>query len=251
MTDPDQAILPEPIVRGLDFGPLYTETPVEIRQLQPYDGWIAEPWNACTAFLFVVTALAWAWRLKGRFRQFPFLTMSLPLLFAGGVGGTLYHGLRNWVGFLLLDIFPIYLLGLLATLYLWIRLGPKIHYVFGMLAFLVGMQTLGHWKLPLHWSINVSYASLAIIILSPIIIALLRTKFQDVGWVLSSLASFGLAWICRIADAWQPPLLPMGSHWLWHLFGALTTWLLTEYLYRIARTDLRASPRPTNPSLNT
>ena len=39
--------------RGLDHGPFYTETPAEIRELRPYPGPVAEPWNTVTAFLFV------------------------------------------------------------------------------------------------------------------------------------------------------------------------------------------------------
>ena len=239
MTDPAPAVEAAEPSRGLDFGPFYVETPDEVRRLEPYPGWIAEPWNAATGVLFVLIVIVWVWRLRGRYRQYPFLTMTLPLLFVGGVGGTLYHGLRNWVGYFLMDVIPIYLLGLFATLYLWIRLGPKIRYLVGMLGVLILLQALGHWKLPLHWSINVSYGCLAIIMLAPIVIVLLRTRFRDAGWVGASLASFGIAWICRIADVWRPPLLPMGTHWLWHTFGALTTWCLSEYLYRVARVELR------------
>ncbi|WP_020471794.1 hypothetical protein [Zavarzinella formosa] len=228
----------EPVV-GLDHGPFYIETPDEIRRLEPYPGWVAEPWNTVTGFFFVLIVLVWVWRLRGRYREYPFLSMALPLLFVGGVGGTLYHGLRNWTGFFLLDVVPIYLLGLMVSLYLWIRLGPKLRYLFGILAVLGFLQLLGHWKLPHHWAINMSYAGLAIIILSPIVIVLIRTKFRDVGWIVSSLACFGLAWLCRIADTWRPPLLPMGTHWLWHTFGALTTIFLIEYLYRIAKIGLR------------
>jgi len=241
---PDPA-LPESAapLRGVDAGPFYVETPVEIQRLETYPGWVAEPWNTVTGFFFVLIVVYWVWRLRGHYRQYPFLTMSLPLLFVGGVGGTLYHGLRNWVGFFLMDVAPIYLLGLVVSLYLWLRLGPKIRYLLGMLVVLFVLQALGHVTLPQHWAINLSYAGLALLILSPIAVVMLRTRFRDAGWIVSSLVCFGLAWVCRIADTWRPPLLPMGTHWLWHTFGALTTLFLSEYLYRIASWDLR-SPRP-------
>lgn len=226
-------------IRGIDSGPFYVETPIEIQQLQPFPGWVAEPWNTVTASFFVVIVVAWVWRLRGRYQQFPFLCMAMPLLFVGGVGGTLYHGLRNWSGYFLMDVIPIYLLGLVVSLYLWLRLGPKIRYLFGMIAVLCLLQGLGHIALPTHWAINLSYAGLAILILAPVLAVLVRTKFIHSGWVVSALTCFGLAWICRIADVWRPPLLPMGTHWLWHTFGAGTTWFLTEYLYRIAQVKLR------------
>ena len=85
-----------PIYRALDGGPIYTETPAEIRAQKPYPGPVAEPWNAATAFLFVAVAVFWILRLRGRLSRYPFLAVSLPLLLVGGVGGTLYHGLRSW-----------------------------------------------------------------------------------------------------------------------------------------------------------
>src|SRR5688500_11776601 len=96
--------------RGLDQGPFYTETPVQIREMQPYSGGIAEPWNTVTAFLFVVIVVVWIVRLGRRIKRYPFFALTLPLLLIGGVGGTLYHGRRDWVGFFLMDVIPIYLL---------------------------------------------------------------------------------------------------------------------------------------------
>ena len=229
-------------VIGVDHGPFYVETPEEVRRLEPFTGWVAEPWNTVTGFFFVLIVAVYVWRLRGRYRQYPFLTMALPLLFVGGVGGTLYHGLRNWIGYFLMDVVPIYLLGLMVSLYLWLRLGPKIRYLLGMLAVLGLLQALGHVTLPRHWAINVSYAGLAVLILAPIVVVILRTQFHDAGWVVSALMCFGLAWLCRLADTWRPPLLPMGTHWLWHTFGALTTQFLIEYLYRITKVDLRSPP---------
>jgi hypothetical protein len=231
-----------PFERGIDLGPFYTETPPEVRFHEPYPGPVAEPWNAVTAFFFVVIVLYWAWRIQGRWRQYAFITICLPVLFVGGLGGTLYHGLRNWSGYFLMDVIPIYFLGLGFSIYLWVRLGPKIQYLFGLLGFLALMQTLGHWKLPTHWAINLSYAALALLILAPLTIVLIRTKFRHGGWIATGLVSFGLAWFCRIADTWQPPLLPMGTHWLWHTFGAATTAALCQYAFLIHGLNLRHSP---------
>src|SRR2546429_7957798 len=105
--------------RGPDPGPLYTEPPVELKTGQPFPGGIAEPWNAATALLFVLIVVYWGGRLRGRLKEYPFLAVTLPLLFVGGVGGTLYHGLRCWVGFFLMDVLPIFLLGLILSGYWW------------------------------------------------------------------------------------------------------------------------------------
>jgi hypothetical protein len=225
---PEQAE-PNPLLhdRLADWGPRYTETPPGDG---PFERTLAEPWNTVTASLFIWLVLFWAWRTRGKFHQHPFFTACLPILFAGALGGTLFHARRSSPTFFLLDILPIYGLGLLISLFLWIRLEPKLRYLLGMVAMLGLLQVLGQWKLPTQWAVNLSYASLALIVLLPLGVLLGRTGFRDASWVYASLACFAVAWVCRIVDTLKP--LPMGTHWLWHIFGAATTWTLGEYVYR-------------------
>ncbi len=219
-----------------DGGPTYVETPADLAN---FDGIVAEPWNTASAALFVVIPLVWAWVLRGRYRQRPFLTICLPILAAGGVGGVLFHGLRRFNAFFLLDVVPIYVLGFAVSIWLWIRLSPKLHHLLGMMAVLGVIQLTAHFRLPAHWAINISYASIALIVLIPLAAALIRTHFRDWGWIATAMACFALAWLCRLADATvQPPLMPMGTHWLWHTFGALTTAAVSVYIYRIEGTPL-------------
>jgi hypothetical protein len=227
----------DPLTQRLaDGGPVYTETDPSCL--------IAEPWNAASALLFLVLVLAWAVRLRGRYRRYPFLACCLPVLAVGGVGGTIYHAFRAARIFLVMDYLPIYVLGVAATIYLWVRVSPRLWHVLLVLGLSVLLQQLA-WLLPAHYAISVSYASLAVLILVPAVAVLVRTRFRDGGWVVLALACFGVGLFFRIADAWRPPLLPMGTHWLWHLFGAATTAALIEYLYRLRNERLFASGRPT------
>ena len=93
--------------RLADGGPWYAETRL--------DRTIAEPWNAVTAAWFLLLVVVWLVRLRGRFRRFPFLTCCLPILAAGGIGGTLYHAFRISSAFFWMDVLPIYLLGLATS----------------------------------------------------------------------------------------------------------------------------------------
>ncbi len=240
MADPETSRLDG---RANDHGPLYTETPVEVRNHEPYPGTIAEPWNAATASLFVWIVVFWAIRLRGRLSHYPFMAVALPILFVGGVGGTLYHGFRNWQGWFLMDVIPISLLGLVVSIYFWIRLGPRIIYLISMIGAVGLMQLLGQLKLPTHWAITVSYATLGILILTPLIAVMIRTRFKQAGWIAAALVCFGLALYCRLIDPKQPPVLPMGTHWLWHTFGAGTTAALSEYVYRLHGVNLRSTDR--------
>ncbi|MCE9534737.1 MAG: hypothetical protein K8T89_26980 [Planctomycetes bacterium] len=242
--------LADPIQRRLpDGGPVYVETPAN---LSDFPGWAAEPWNTGSACLFVLIALVWAWLLKGRYRQYPFLTMCVPILLTGGIGGVLFHGLRQHRAYFLMDVIPIFLLGLFVALWIWIRLGPKIRHLLGVMALLAFLQLVARVQLPPQSAINVSYACLAFMVLLPIVLALVRTKFRYAGWIYTAFACFAIALLCRFADTTRPPLLPMGTHWLWHVFGACTTVALSMYVYRIEGISLRSenarvSGNPTTP----
>jgi hypothetical protein len=246
--------MPDPIAdspsatRGLDHGPFYTETPQEIRELKPYPGAVAEPWNAVTASFFIIIALAWVVYLRGRLKNYPFLAIALPILLVGGIGGTLYHGTRSTYAYFLMDVIPIYLLGLTLSVVWWIRLGPRLIHLLSMVGVLVLMQLLGWRALPTHWAINVSYALLALIMIIPLVLVLIRTRCRHVGWVATALVSFGIAWFFRIGDTIDPPILPMGTHWLWHTFGAITTAAVSIYVYKLEGLSLRRPvSRPATP----
>jgi hypothetical protein len=242
-TQPDWALLmPD---RMPDRGPRYTETPAD-----PYASdapLIAEPWNTITASLFIWIVVWWAWRLHGRFRQYPFLVSCMPILLAGGIGGTLYHGTRASVVYFLLDVIPISVLGLAGSLYmafryfgrrqLWLLPGLVVVYAAcnRLLFYAVG-------PINMQLSINLSYASLAAVVLLPIVLVLIRTRFRHGGWVVAGLISFVFAWIFRLVDRDIGPYLAMGSHWLWHTFGAISTALMVEYFYLVEGEKDHGSP---------
>src|SRR5262249_45644968 len=116
-----------------DGGPLYVET--------DFDRVIREPWNAATAFLFVIIVLVWFWRVRGAFSRHVFLLACMPILLAGGIGGTIYHALRRYRFAFWLDVIPIGLLVVLGSAYLLIRLRPKWWHVV-ILALLVSLFPL-------------------------------------------------------------------------------------------------------------
>jgi hypothetical protein len=227
-----------------DGGPRYIETPPD--PTAPGAPFVAEPWNTVTASFFIVIALAWLWRVRGRYRQFPFLVSCMPILLAGGIGGTLFHGTRAARLYFLLDVVPISLLGVTAALFMlyrlishrerWVRLAMLVLMTVGLLLFylvvnLVLFSTIRSSNRQL--SINLSYASLAVLILTPIGIVLWKTGFRHGGWVVVGILSFAIAWFFRLVDQYSAEYLTMGSHWLWHTFGAISTVAMIQYFYKV------------------
>jgi hypothetical protein len=235
-----------------DGGPRYIETPPDPTSASaPF---IAEPFNTVTASFFMWIAIWWLWRLRGRYREFPFVSCCMPILLAGGIGGTLFHGLRTWRVWFLLDVIPISLLGLAGAVYMahryfgrqrvWLLFGLIVFYAFVNRVF---FSMLGPMNRQL--SINLSYASLAVVVLTPVVLVLWRSGFRHAGWIVAGLFSFAAAWCFRLLDQYSAEYLSMGSHWLWHTFGALSTLMVIEYFYKVE--GEKAEPvaeRPPEPS---
>ncbi len=223
--------------RLADGGPRYTETNLS--------AFIAEPWNAASAGLFIVIVVYWLVRLWGRFTHYPFLTACLPILLAGGIGGTLYHALRTSRVFFLMDVIPISLLCLAVSIYLCLRLKLKFSYVLAIGVLVAGLLALRGWvfrQMAPFLAINLNYGVLALLMMMPVVLVLVRTQFRHAGWVASALSFFIIAWVCRLIDYIRPPVIPMGTHWLWHTFGALATYCISEYLYLIEGRSLSLEP---------
>jgi predicted membrane channel-forming protein YqfA (hemolysin III family) len=240
--EPDLAMLANAELR--DRGPRYTETPPD-----PYSAdapFIAEPWNAVTASFFVFIAAAWLWRLRGRYRESPFLVACLPILLAGGIGGTLYHGLRTERAYFLLDVIPIQLLALAGSVFIAIKLWKRRGwlYLVGAIAIYIGVSALlFNLLLPTsrQLAVNLNYAALATMVVLPIAIRLIATKFRHGSWFAAGLVAFAIAWFFRLVDERVGVYLPIGTHWLWHTFGAISTALVIEYFHRV---ESEPSPEP-------
>jgi hemolysin III len=214
-------------------GPRYIETDL--------GRWIVEPFNAASAGLFLLLAAWWTRRLWPRRRQYPFLLACMPLLVIGGIGGTVYHAFRgHWI-WLLMDWVPIALLTFAGGVWLWSRLLRQWWWALPIVPAVFVVQRLGFAHLPRGLAINLSYSLLAAVVVVPAILVLLRTRGRHGGWVATAFVAFVLALSCRMLDARSASLLAMGSHWLWHVFGAVACHCCLEYFFRLRREDVFAA----------
>src|SRR5690606_17917106 len=99
--------------RAPDGGLLYTET--NLNSLLP------EPLNTLTSCFFFLLALYWIIRLKGFNPRHAFLSIASWFLLIGSIGGTVYHGLRKYPVFIIMDWLPILLLCLMASAWFWMK----------------------------------------------------------------------------------------------------------------------------------
>lgn len=213
-----------------DNGPIYTETNL--------DQLIVEPWNAASAIIFVFIALYWLVRLKNQIRQHIFLYVSSWILLIGGLGGFLYHAFRVSEVFLTMDWVPIAILSLAGSGFFFYQFTGKtwagiIWLIGAFVALGINYWFAGDRDNPSSFSINLGYFLMALTVLLPTFMLLVKTKFSGGLWVLLALMSFGFALFFRIIDpeSW----LPMGTHFLWHVFGAIANLCMFMYVYEVVQ----------------
>jgi len=224
-----------------DDGPVYAETNM--------DRFVVEPFNAATALLFLLIVIYWAYRLKGRFRKHKFISLCLPVLATGGIGGTIYHAFRLSPFFLYMDYLPIVFLAVAASFYFWRKVLRKKWQLYLVFSAFLGIGLAARISLHFYatgdvrlYLINIVYALLGLMIVIPLFLLLNKTSWRFGGVAIWAMVCFGLALLFRSVDkfAW----FAFGTHWLWHVFGALACSMLIEYVYRLRAVWRVMYPQP-------
>ena len=230
------------VIKPADGGLIYAET-----NLHHY---FPEPLNTLTSCLFIILALYWIVKLKLYSSRHAFLSVCSWLLLIGSIGGTLYHGLRKYPFFIPMDWVPILLICLFASTWFWAKLLDSSFYSFCIsgLFFLVQypVNRLYEGKYS-HLIMNLNYALMALAVLVPLILYLWKNSFKHYKWVLKAFISFVAALFFRIADGWD--LLTVGTHFLWHVFGAVATFCMFLFIYKMNEGMRLVYSRPLNKDL--
>jgi hypothetical protein len=211
-----------------DGGPIYMET-------DP-DRFIVEPWNALSSLLMLVPALFWLWKVRHQVNHYRFLCFAIFMVMLGGLGSALFHGFRASVFFLLLDVIPSALLTLSLSIYLWLKILRRWWYVFIILIPTFGLRFVFWNQVPEHMAINLSYFITGMIIALPLIIILFKDSFKEWPAAALGIASFILALLFRQLDTVNIVSLPMGTHFLWHLFSAVGAFFILRYIHHLRDT---------------
>lgn len=208
----------------LDGGPIYAETNL--------DTIIAEPWNALSSLFYLLPAIYWFFKLKGKYGSYPFLTFSIPLLLLGGIGSTLYHAFRSSQVLLIMDVLPITILTLAVGIFFWTKVFD--HWwkaIFGIVIPVCILQFLINRFIEAPLSININYFITGLNIFIPLIILLKRTDYEKAGVVYLAILFFSVGLAFRELDAFLANYIAMGTHFLWHAFTAFGAFFIADYIY--------------------
>ena len=210
-----------------DFGPIYAET--NLAQFP------VEPLATYANFAFLLILFYWAFRTRLRFDRYPLIVAALPLLALGWIGGTVYHATRSHTVWLILDFAPIFMLALLTTVYYWKKVTGSWLWtaVLGAGPVLIYREIALSGSLPGNYFITLGYAMLGGNLLLPTSWHCWKYNRNGVGSIIAAVIAFACALCFRQYDfeLARSTWFPTGSHFLWHLCGAASTYFLLYYVY--------------------
>ncbi len=213
-----------------DNGPMYHEFIA--------DAFIKEPWNAYSSLFFLIPVIFWIWRLRGQYRKNWVIVITLPFLLMNGVGSTLYHAFRNSNLFLMLDFMPAIILMIIVATYFWTQILGKWYWGFLIILssyFMAGVIISLVVPVLGRAAGNMGYLTIGVAFLLPAIIKLVKNKYYKWELLLTSILLLSASLLFRSIDYPTPNpfpnLLPQGTHFLWHVFSALSVFSLGYYIY--------------------
>lgn len=211
-----------------DGGPTYWETNM--------DNLFPEPFNMFSAIIFMFIALYWYFKAARQTTSFRFLKLSSIILAIGGLGGSIYHGFRIYEWAMWMDWIPILVLCIAAASYFVYRIYKSIVWAIAALLLAVLLQVINFYTIPFEINTSTSYGILAAFILIPLLMALVKTKFLYWYYPVIAVIAFGLALYHRVIDS-DPPVFygSIGTHFLWHTFGAVACHAMFRYLFLFKR----------------
>lgn len=215
-----------------DGGQLYAETNPE--------QFIVEPWNAVSSLIIALPAIYWAYRLRGSYLLFGFLTWCIPLLLLNGIGSAMFHAFRSSSFFLRLDVIPAIVLTISVSVYFWMKILPKWWQMFFIFLPTFYLRYMLYGQFSPHKAINITYIITGTLLFLPILKFLYDSNFKNAKIIILALFSLLLALLFREMDAWHIPNFPMGTHFMWHLMSGIGGFLLASYLYRVRLEEIRA-----------
>jgi len=217
----------------LDHGPVYAETIV--------GRFPVEPFNTLSNIGFLIILVYWGMKVYPAYKKHKFIAYALPVLFIGFIGGTVYHATRAHDVWLAMDWMPIMILGLSVSVYYYFKQKLPWWGIPILLAIPFVLMYLVFNVLDLARGVgpSIGYSMIALLILLPITLHLYRTKWKHGQWILFGLLSFIVAITFRTLDKYA--LIPMGTHFLWHLFGALATHFVLTYIWKDGKNTLTSS----------
>jgi len=228
-----------------DNGPIYAET---LTGHKPF----VEPWNSLSSLFIAGAGAFFLLKVKPHQPGKGFIYFAAAMLLIGGIGSTLFHGLRTSSWLVYMDFMPIVIVSVAVALIFWKRILHNwplaIITTFALFALRIALyQQQNNLNLSAQMLINISYFISGVTIFLPCLIFLVNTRFYKSNHLFLAIGLMLLALIFRLIDKDVTEILPMGTHFLWHVASGLGAYHMGLYILATMGMDGKKRVGPPNP----
>lgn len=199
-------------------------TPIDIycERLEP--GLLAEPLNAVTNLAFIIAAY-FALKLARQETALNWRSgLLIGLIFAMGIGSTLFHTFANlWS--MMADIIPILTFQIVFISAYTARV-MNLHYKWNILILGTFFALMwGSMQLPRGWLNGTLEYAPALVFVAALGIYHLKNASREKWGLLAAAGIFIISMTLRSIDNTICESIPIGTHFLWHIFNAAVLYL--------------------------
>lgn len=207
-----------------DTGPIYQET---IAGRIPI-----EPFNTYSNLIFLAIIIYFISKIYKQPKKHVFLWIAIPIIFVSWIGGTIFHATRSHQVWLVMDWLPIMIV-CLAGIFYFIGKIRKLWWqrILIFLGVFLITSLPRFMDLPNNYRISVGYTFTGIAVLTPFFWYAYLQRWKNARFLIIGLLTFAVAISFRTLD-YTLELLPMGTHWLWHICGGIAVFFLLYYIYK-------------------
>jgi hemolysin III len=219
------------LLQILDNGPVYAET---LTGHPPF----YEPWNSLSSLFIAGAGLLFFFKTKRSDKGAGFIYFCATMLLVGGLGSTLFHGLRTSYWLVFMDFMPIIIVSLAIALLFWQKVLKSWTLASIVLLGLMALRAVPYWQqehlqLTNQAIINISYFIAGLTIFLPCLIFLVQSRLYKSTYLFLAIGLMIAALVFRTIDKDVTAVLPMGTHFLWHVASGVGAYYMGLYMQAI------------------
>ena len=200
-----------------------------------YSSFPVEPLNAVSNLIFLIVLFYWIKKVGFNFKRYPLIVTGMPLLFFGVLASIMHHLFRAEKAWNSAGMIAVFYAVIMVCVYLWYRIAGK-----WLNAFLYTMAVpLFFWVFSLlpevthKLTVSVLFAAFSVTVVLPAMVLCIKNRLKHLETLGIASFLFTLAIFFRIVDLKAVSYFSRGTHFLWHIFGAVTLFFLIKFIYLI------------------
>jgi len=192
-----------------------------------------EPLNTVSNIVFLVLLIYWLKKVGFKYSRYPLIAIVLPVMFLGLITATIHHSLRIDKAWKTITVLSIFYSVVMTCVYFWYRVSERWLSAFFLTMLFPLLFWMFYLNVELVEKINLSiiYTAMSIAVFIPGVLFCIKDKLKNLKLLALSSFLFTIGMVCRMSDLALQPFFSYGTHFLWHIFGAASVFVLLRYIY--------------------